>query len=48
MKNYTSPEIETFKLDECDIITFSFGSLDELPEGDDTPVKDLGGGRFDW
>ena len=48
MKNYTAPQIDILLLDACDIITASFGNLDSLPNGDDTPIEDLGGGRVDW
>ena len=48
MKEYITPEIDILSLNFCDVITASFGNLESLPSGDDTPIKDLGGGRSDW
>ncbi len=40
--------IETIVLDSIDIVSCSFGSLEELPSGADTPSQDIGGNSWGW
>ena len=48
MSIYLTPEIDMIKLDKSDVITVSFENLEQLPSGDDTPVRDLTESEFDW
>ncbi len=46
MMKYLSPEIELVTLSDIDIITTSFGDLEELPGGSETPGIGIGGGNW--
>lgn len=48
MRTYLTPEIVMIRLDDYDVITASFGKLEQLPSGDETPPKDLVESEFDW
>ena len=41
MRKYLAPEIDLCEIDACDVITASFGNLEQLPTGDDTPIRDI-------
>ena len=45
---YITPEIELVSLSDMDIITTSFGDLEDLPGGSETPGTGIGGGRWGW
>jgi len=45
---YITPEIELVTLGGMDIITTSFGELEELPGGSETPGIGIGGSRWGW
>ena len=47
MNKYTTPEIEIIAID-CDIVTFSVGSLDDMPGADGSPIRNAGGGMWSW
>ena len=47
MKEYVTPKIDLLAVD-ADILTFSIGQLEELPDADGTPIKDLGVGMWEW
>ena len=48
MKKYLIPKIEMFDISATDVITASFGNLEELPSGDDTPIRDIVQSEVDW
>ena len=41
MRKYLTPEFDLLKIDYGDVITASFGRLEQLPSGDDTPIRDV-------
>ena len=47
MKEYVTPEIYLLTID-ADILTFSLGELEELYDGDGTPIRDINGNKWGW
>ena len=47
MKKYITPEIDIAELDG-DILTFSLGELEEMLDGDGSPIKGAGSGSWGW
>ena len=48
MKKYIPPILEIEPISPSDIITCSFGDLEELPSSPDTPSVDVGGNGWGW
>lgn len=47
MKEYITPEIELLTVD-VDVLTFSIDQLEELDDGDSTPIRDINGNKWGW
>ena len=47
MNKYITPEIEIITL-SFDIVTFSIGSLEDMPGADSSPIQNTGGGKWGW